>query len=244
MKTVICMKWGTRYTPEFPNRLYSAVRRNLTGDVRFICFTDDGNGLNPEIEIQPLPDITLPERVRWFPWRKIALWKKGLADMTGDVLFLDLDLIVTGALDELFTYHPGQFCVAENWTQPGEGIGNTSVYRFPADGKYAFIYDDLMRDPDGTVAKHKISQKYVSSCIPEKVYWPEDWVVSFKHTLLPKFPFNWFIVPKLPADTKAVAFTGRPDPDEAEVGKWKEDKFYKRLYKHVRPTGWITEHWR
>ena len=244
VKTVICMKWGTRYSAEFPNKLYSSVRRNLTGDMRFVCFTDDAGGLDPAIEIQPLPEISLPERVRWYPWRKIALWQKGLANMSGDVLFLDLDLIVTGSLDDLFSYNPDEFCIAENWTQPGEGIGNTSVYRFPADGRYAYIYDQFMKDPDKYVSQHKISQRYVSACIPEKIYWPQDWIVSFKHTLLPKFPLNWVKTPELPQDTRAVAFTGRPDPDEAEIGKWLEKKRYKRIYKHVRPTPWITKHWR
>jgi len=52
---VVCMKWGTRYGPEFVNRLYSMVRRNTTWNIRFVCFTDDTNGINPEIECQPLP---------------------------------------------------------------------------------------------------------------------------------------------------------------------------------------------
>jgi len=29
---VICMKWGTKYGPEYVNRLYAMVRRHLTLD--------------------------------------------------------------------------------------------------------------------------------------------------------------------------------------------------------------------
>jgi hypothetical protein len=54
---------------------------------------------------------------------------------------------------------------------------------------------------------------------------------------------NWFMTPKLPSETKIVAFTGRPDPDEARDGKW-QAPLHKKIYKHVKPTPWITEHWR
>ena len=39
------------------------------------------------------------------------------------------------------------------------------------------------------------------------------------------------------------AFTGKPDPHEAGVGQWPA-RWYKKLYKHVRPVPWIQEHWR
>jgi hypothetical protein len=30
LRNVICMKWGTKYGPEYVNRLYAMVRRHLT----------------------------------------------------------------------------------------------------------------------------------------------------------------------------------------------------------------------
>lgn len=116
-KTVICMKWGERYPAHFANRLYNMVRRNVTGDLRFVCFTDDKEGLLPEVEYQPLPPIELPEKYRWWPWRKISLWQAGLGGLEGEVLFLDVDLIVTGNMDPFWEFHPGEMCIAENWTQ-------------------------------------------------------------------------------------------------------------------------------
>jgi len=75
------------------------------------------------------------------------------------------------------------------------------------------------------------------------VFWPSSWCASFKHSLLPKWPFNFFKTPKLPIDTKIVAFTGKPDQDEALIGKWPVKSTWKKLYKHVRPTPWIADHW-
>lgn len=242
-RTVICMKWGDRYPADFANRLYRMVRRNLSGELRFICFTDDENGLIPEVEYHPLPPIDLPEQYRWLPWRKISLWQDNLAGLNGqEVLFLDVDLIVTGPLDDFFEYQPGAFCVAENWTQKGMGIGNTSVYKWTV-GEHTEIYQRYQREALTVHAEFRASQQYVSAMIPEKIYWPEEWCVSFKHSLMPPFPMNWLKTPSLPPETRIVAFTGRPDPDEARDGNW-QAPWYKKFYKHVRPTGWIAEHWR
>ena len=41
---ILCMKWGTKYGPEYVNRLYAMVRRHLSGDFNFVCLTDDSQG--------------------------------------------------------------------------------------------------------------------------------------------------------------------------------------------------------
>jgi len=42
---------------------------------------------------------------------------------------MDLDVVVTGGIDDFFDFRPeATYCVIENWTQPGSGIGNTSVF--------------------------------------------------------------------------------------------------------------------
>jgi len=242
-RIVVCMKWGARYGADYANRLHSAVRRNLDGDLRFLCFTDDASGLDAAIEAHPLPEIELPERVRWLPWRKVSLWRAPLGPLTDEeVLFLDLDVVVTGALDPFFGYAPGKACIIENWTQKGEGVGNTTCYRFRV-GAHTEIFETFAADPEAILARYRASQQYVSAMLPEKVYWPAEWCVSFKHDLLPAFPRNWTRAAELPPTARLVAFTGRPDPDDARDGRWPAP-LHKKLYKHVRPTPWIAEHWR
>lgn len=239
------MKWGTRYGPEYVNRLYAMARRHTTGDIRFVCFTDDGSGIVPDVEIQPLPDFPgVPDHLAVKPWRKLSLWQKKLANMQGDALFLDLDVIITGSLDEFFTYEPGKFCVIHNWTQPTQKVGNTSVFRFPI-GKYPHIYDDFVANPEGIYQKYRIEQQYISGELPvgAQVFWPGSWCRSFKEELLPPLPLRWWQTPQLPADARIVVFHGKPDPDEAAVGQWPVKKAWKKIYKTVRPTPWITQHW-
>jgi hypothetical protein len=238
------MKWGTAYGVEYANTLYSMVSRNTQRPLRFICFTDDAAGLRPEIRPYPLPPIDLPPSHQWKPWRKIALLQRNLADLDGDVLFLDLDVVVTGSIDPFFDFAPEEaYCVIENWTQMGEGIGNTSVFRLHV-GSHPEVYDTLMADPMGTVRRFRNSQTFASRTISRMVYWPPEWCVSFKHTLMPHWPMNFVKVTPLPPSARVVCFTGLPNPDHARDGIWPTTAWWKAAYKHVRPTPWIAEHWR
>ena len=42
---VICLKWGDRYPAFYVNRLYDGVRRNISRPFRFVCFTNEPEGL-------------------------------------------------------------------------------------------------------------------------------------------------------------------------------------------------------
>ena len=60
MVNVVCMKWASVYGPEYVNKLYRGVARNLTMPFRFVCFTEDPNGVDESVECKPLPPIDLP----------------------------------------------------------------------------------------------------------------------------------------------------------------------------------------
>ena len=242
MQTVICMKWGTRYGADFVNRLNTAIQRNTKRPTQLVCLTDDTSGIDNAVRCEAIPDINLPDDLIVTPWRKLVLWQDGLVGLSGDVLFLDLDLVITGNLDELFDYEPGRFCVIENWTQLNQSIGNTSCFRWRV-GTHTHIFDKLETEQKRILSTYRIEQVYISREVGDMVFWPSSWCASFKHSLLPKWPFNFFKTPKLPIDTKIVAFTGKPDQDEALIGKWPVKSTWKKLYKHVRPTPWIADHW-
>ena len=53
---IICIKWGPLFGPEYVNRLYSGVRRNIEAKVRFFCMTENTDGLHPDIEVLSLPE--------------------------------------------------------------------------------------------------------------------------------------------------------------------------------------------
>lgn len=98
------MKWGTRYGPEYVNRLFGMLARNLSAPFKLYCFTDDPHGIRPEVVCHALPELGCPVPSNApGKFRKLALWNANLFGIQGPALFLDLDVVITGPLDELFS---------------------------------------------------------------------------------------------------------------------------------------------
>ena len=244
MNQFVCMNWGTAYGPDYVNRLYAMIARNTQHPFRLICYTDSKIGIRSEVECFDCPEVDIPSPKRDRGWRKISLWANTLPGLTGTVLFLDLDIVITGGLDDFFAYRPdADFCVIRNWTHPNRMIGNTSAYRFTV-GSHPEILDRFIGDYRSTLVNYPNSQTYVSSCLANSIeFWPPDWCRSFKRHCVPRGISRWFRQPVLPPGTRLVAFPGCPNPHEALDGKWPAP-WYKRVYKHIRPAGWIQQHWR
>lgn len=243
-QTVICLKWGDRYGSEYVNRLYRMVQRNTARPFRFVCFTDDPSGIIDDVEVKPMPPFDLPEPMRFHPFRRMFLFRPELEDLSGTVLHLDLDLLVTGSIDPLFDHLPdSRFVTIENWTQKEQGIGNMSVFRFRV-GELQEVWDRFLPDPMAMMRLYRNSQTFVCRTLGHVDFFPSQWCLSFKHSLVPRWPLNLVIPPRLPQGTKVVAFTGKPDMDEAARGEWPVTAPWKKIYKTVRPSSWIAEHWR
>jgi len=243
MKQIVCMKWGPLYPADYANKLYGMVRRNTQGPIRFVCLTDDPTAVRKEIECLPCPTVSLQPPYNNTGWRKISLWASELPGMEGDWLFLDLDVIVTGSLDDFFDYAPEKtFVVMQNWTQPGKGIGNTSVFRFRV-GKHPYIYDRLVPEFESILARYNNEQIYISRTVSEMAFWPDDWCVLFKTHCVPRMPQRWWKVPTRPESARVIAFPGDPNPPDAVRGIWPTKKWHKKLYKHILPATWIADYW-
>ncbi len=245
MQTVICMKWGTRYDYNYVNNLYEAIKKHTKKNTQLICFTDDDKNITKNIICKPLPKINLPTQIAETPWRKLSVWQYPLNELEGDILFLDLDLVITNNIDKFFDYKPGTYCVIENWTQIGKYIGNTSCFKFPVK-KFSFIFEHFEKNPYEIWKRFHIEQVYISKFIPEQNFWPNDWCKSFKHNLLPKWPVRLWKAAELPHETSIVAFTGKPDPIDVLKEEWPVPKkvFFKKIYKQVRKPDWLVENWK
>ena len=80
--------------------------------------------------------------------------------------------------------------------------------------------------------------KIVAGQIPSKKVHEDEDILAF-HDIHPWAPVHILIIPKRHI-TSMVDVTME---DQALLGKWPMPA-WKRLYKHVRPTPWIAEHWR
>ena len=85
---IICVKWGDKYGPEYVNRLYRMVKKNLNHVFDFYCYTDDPTGLIPEVQVIPIPDDNDLEV--W--WNKLALFQAGM--FSGLCLYFDVDVVI------------------------------------------------------------------------------------------------------------------------------------------------------
>ena len=248
--TVACIKWGTAFGPDYVNRLYSGVRRHLARPVRFLCMTDAGDGIHPDVEILPLPDEPFQAEMekalavadRKGAMRKVSLFRPGLiAGLDGPVLGFDLDVVITGSLDDLVDFAPGTVAMRADWVEARRGrpTGHGSVFRFdPA--LHPWLYQTMAADPAGTVAQARGSEQRMTSHLALDrdafAYLPPDWVVSFKHDCYRPWPLNWVAEPRLPPGARVVCFHGHPKMPEAVAG-------YRDVLRGCPPTGWLKEHW-
>ena len=245
---VICLKWGTLYGPEYVNHLYNMVARNLSLPFRFICLTEHSEGIKDEVEIFPLPEFEEPpwEYARFCSaWRKLALFKPGLADMQGKVLFLDLDVVIIKPIDELFSY-ANKFAIIENWYQKNQLAGQASAFCFEA-GKPVTLLENYLNNPLAVLNKYQTEQAYITGELGQGgfEFFPEPWCQSFKMHCMPVGLQRFFSSKvKQPEDAKIIVFHGRPNPPDAIKGDWgKALPWYKRWYKRVPATAWIAEYW-
>jgi len=149
---IICIKWGKKYGSDYVNTLYSMVSRNISLPYRFVCFTDDAEGIRDEVEVKPIPEIgfeDFDQRKPWtfaHGWLKLTCFADPLYDLQGPTLFLDLDIVIVGSLDEFFEPE-GEFLVIKEWDK-SDATGNTSVFRFNI-GAHVDALEHLKADPIG-----------------------------------------------------------------------------------------------
>lgn len=267
-KNVVCVKWGALYGADYVNRMYAMVARHITPPFRVVCLTDDRTGIRPEVECFDLPELGCAHPVGTMgKWRKQILWGRTVPGLSGVALFIDLDSVIVGSLDDYFSYgSPDDVILARNWALPFRKQGQTSVFRYPVGGN-PHILDDFRANPQAIADKYQFEQHYVTAAAKGGIkFWPEEWTRHFRLHCLPKFPLRYFMTARLPPKAKIVTFPGGPNPDDVQVGRWNkkvpahrgrwehfmatfgDERVDKKRWRHVQryvlPVPWIAEHWR
>jgi hypothetical protein len=232
MINIVCLKWGSKYGPEYVNRLFYAVQRHVTKPFRFWCFTDDDTGIDYRIKLAPL---RFADRLESW-WNKIMLFSDETAVPLGEQIFyIDLDTLIVDNIDNLLTNEVPEIIVLRDFYH---GIAKTagsvaSGLMSWKHGQYAHIWKNFIQDPESAVrlCRPHGDQRWIEHCLDSWYYWQDLFpmnIVSFK----------MHCQSGIPKDSKIICYHGRPSIPESVSyrGKiWKWD---------MQPQAWVLDHWK
>lgn len=197
--TILCVNVGPKYPMEYVRILGDMVARHLPRDeYEFRCLTDRPDEL-PEPWKPIAADPALPG---W--WQKVKLFDPALG-LTGRLVYLDLDVCITGRLDKLLET-PG---IIRDWNYPAY---NSSVMVWDA-GEHVAIWTDFTHDVMTTVPPDH----------PKGFPWnDQDWITHVGGWAT--FPPSWCLSYRgharawPPKDAMVICFHGEPKPHDIHDG--------------------------
>jgi hypothetical protein len=217
MLNVICLKHGTKYGPEYVNKLYNMIKRNLTIPYRFVCFTDNSTSLNQNIEIRNLPENKSFQGWWWKPYIfKLNHFQEGDTN-----LFFDLDMIIIKNIDHFVNFCPNKFVglrdVGRVFNPNLRKLGS-AVLKWPAN-RYSNIWEVLEQDPS-IIRRFQGDQDWIWSLYSNEIsFFPDEWIRSYKWEIRTrdeltclgmKSKFKEVKNPTIPESTSVLAFHGYP----------------------------------
>lgn len=241
------MKWGSIFNSDYVNILFRAVAQNLKLKFRFICLTDNSDGLDEGVEALPIPHIGLTPSEVQAPgvWQKLALFDPRVAEISpgARALFIDLDMLILGELDHFF--HAKEKIIlldtGRQWRVRDPVQPSTGVFAFTL-GEQNHILQAFQSDRTGAILSFRNEQDFVAHHADGLSLWPKGVVISFKRHLANRFGRDLFREPRRPPTGEAsiLAFHGEPRPVElTRYGVWGR-------FPHIGlgPIGWAQDYWR
>ena len=202
---VICvLKSGGGYDAEWVRKLRDGVARNLTLPHRFRCMSD--------VDV-PCERIALQHDWNGW-WSKIELFRPGVIE--GPTLYLDLDTVITGPLDEIakITY---DFCALRNFHQP-DYIGSGVMWFRSAEAVPHRVYEKFCKQPDAYMAHHE--RVKVGSHLGDQAFLHDamNGDIPFMQDQFPGIrSFKYHARSFMPQDTSIICFHGQPRLHEVNV---------------------------
>ena len=232
MINIVCLKWGTKYSAEYVNRLFWAVQRHTTRSFRFWCFTDDRRGIDTGVTIVPLKFADQLDS--W--WNKISLFDADNGLPVGEQIFYkDLDTLIVDNIDDLLTEEVPDIVVLKDFYHgiaktAGEVASGLMSWRH---GQYTHIWQEFIRDPVAAVLSVRPhgDQAWIAAQIPAWYCWQDlfpDAVVSFK----------MHCQKGIPPGAKIICYHGRPSIPESVSYQGRNWKWM------LTPQPWVLDHWK
>lgn len=230
---IVCLKHGKKYSSQYVNNLYSMCKRHCSLDFEFVCFTEDPMGIDERyINIRPLPQIDSANG--W--WYKPMFFDKDLP-VKGNILYMDLDVVVFDSIDKLFGYEQDKFCIIRDFNRSIRKDWrkmNSSVFRFKS-GHMDYLYEEFKRNPKSYIHRLHGDQDYIFEVTKKDdfLWWPDEWIQSYKWEMRDrrdliridgKRNFRENKQPIIKPQTCIAVFHGEPYPHEV-TDKWVVDNW-------------------
>jgi len=199
---VVCVWWGTAYSKKYVEHLRNSIKRNLSIPYTFFCLTDHKSVKIDDVVMLPILDNSTKT---W--WAKVCLFRPQLFDKDARILYLDLDVVVTGSLNTLACVQE-PFCMIENYgPNKGHAAHNSSVMVWTptpeTDKIFTQFSPDVMKELHG-------DQCYIWRVRRDNIHdYPKNWVVSYKY----EKHSQWHHADK---DTCVYVFHGEPKPHKVK----------------------------
>ena len=228
MLSVVCWRWLPRrgYRSTFPpstvNVLRAMVSRHYPHPHRFICVTDDPDGIDPDVEI--LPDWhdfdgVLSPHGQKHPscYRRLRMFHPDAAQWFGErFVSLDLDIVITGDLTPLFSRTEPIIMWGDTNPQPGSHYNGSLVMLSAGARPQVWTDFDPHVSPRKTIAARCFGsdQGWISYRLgPGEAKWSiKDGVYSFRNHLKEHR--------QLPENARVVVFHGATDPWTPYARNW------------------------
>ncbi len=183
---VVCVKWGTLYSSDYVNKLYSMVKRNLTMEFDFYCITDNPSNIRKEVISIPCPidwlhDVGSTEN----QWYKESMFFPGTIPER-KTLYLDLDVVIVSSLDPLFQYDDRFWCISKDFLKRNMPTFHGAVMVFNPKYWYDFFqyfqnkvksgYKLIRGNEQPLIAEYHMVKKYKNL-----ITMPNEWIWSFKY---------------------------------------------------------------
>lgn len=177
-----CVIHGDGYAWEYVEKLYNMLSRQISNKIRLHVYTEHHRAV-PDYMIkhclEQWPGIDGPKKSWWY---KMQLFNP--AHHSGNLLYLDLDVVIINSLDWVLQHNPNYFWTIRDfkYLQYSSSSMNSSMMWWNVQ-KYAWVWEKFNRDTrDTVIRKYPGDQDYLNAVITHehKRFWPDSHFQSWR----------------------------------------------------------------
>lgn len=218
-----CVIHGSRYNWTYVERLYNMLSRQITAGIKFHVYTEHDRSVPPHLIkhcLEDWPGVQGPKK-SW--WHKMQLFNP--EHFSGNLLYLDLDVVVFNSLDWVAQSNPEFFWTIRDfrYLQHPCSSMNSSMMWWNVE-KFAWVWHEFNRESrDQIIRRYHGDQDYLNVTInhQQKRFWEDRHFQSWRWQCQEggyDFPRRRHRAPGTPAqanpDASVIVFHGQPKPHE------------------------------